>query len=95
MLTDRQKQKRHARKRFAERLGVQLSNDEINEIILNIKENRYRCLGRQGKNTTVWDSYFNEKRFVSFYDENLCGVRTVYTVDMYNRNREKIGCCEI
>lgn len=63
-------QRRHAKRRLAERFGVEASNRDLAEWVAAIRLGRARFVERQSLRVTVWDVDHNGRTIRLVYDKH-------------------------
>lgn len=76
-------QKSHARGRYEERFGQELTHEEYADAVAQIQNNKGWFLEKQSNRVTVWCVMVNGEDAVAIYDKKTYQVRTFYTLEMW------------
>ena len=78
------RQKSHARRRYEERFGQELSHEEYEDVIAQIQDpNRGWFLEKQTDRVSLWCVTVYGKDAVAMYDKETHQVRTFYTLELW------------
>lgn len=76
-------QKSHFRRRVFERLGFNLTEEEIKEVVLKIREKRAFLLTRHSLRNSIWRVPVGKRDLIIIYDEETDEPATVLTESMW------------
>jgi hypothetical protein len=76
-------QRRHAKRRALERLGVQLNHHDLAEIVEQIRERRSRFIERQSCRVAIHEVQHAGQTFVVAYDKLRRTVATVMPAEWW------------
>ena len=78
------RQRSHARRRYEERFGRELSHEEYEDAIAQIKApDRGYFLQKQGDRVSIWCVTVYGEDTVAMYDKDTHQVRTFYSMEMW------------
>jgi len=73
----------HARRRALEYLGLDVTEDELQQLAIRIQKNEETFFGRESGNKTRWLVKLQGKECVAIYDKARHAVITVMTTEMF------------
>lgn len=85
------RQKSHARRRYEERFGRELSHEEYEDVIAQIQSpSRGWFLEKQNDRVSIWCVTVYGADAVAMYDRETHHVRTFYTLELWESKVEKV-----
>jgi hypothetical protein len=79
----RQAQRRHFQKRSLERLGYDITPQEIDDLRLKIERGRAQLLARPSLRSSIWRTVVNGQKVVLVYDHETEELATLMTTGMW------------
>jgi hypothetical protein len=75
-------QKKHTIRRLMERYGLEINDNEYEQLCNIIKKDKGEFVKKITLRVTVWDVMFKKKKIRLLYDKNRCTVITALTPSM-------------
>jgi hypothetical protein len=86
-MTKAEAQRRHAKRRAKERIGINLDDEFYDELVLMIQRGKAEFAGRDSKAFSKWRFYFNSKPYIAVYDKKRKTIVTFlppYQLDTFH-----------